>query len=55
MRLPANIGIILLAIFLILYGLNALVGIGGLGILVGLIALLAGIVLLLGREFTWGR
>ncbi len=49
MRLPGNLGMILLAIFLILYGLSALVGIGGLSILVALVALAAGILLLIGR------
>ncbi len=49
MRLPANLGMILLAIFLILYGLSTFVSLGGLSVLVGLIALLAGILLLIGR------
>ena len=49
MRLPGNLGMLLLAVFLILYGLSTLVGIGGLSILVGLVALAAGVVLLIGR------
>lgn len=49
MRLPGNLGMILLAIFLILYGLSTLISIGGLSILVGLLALAAGILLLIGR------
>lgn len=50
MRIPDNLGIILLAIWLILEGLIQLLGLSfaGLGIIMGLLALIAGIVLLLG-------
>lgn len=47
MAITRNIGMLLLAIFLILYGLS---GLGlGLGILVALVALVAGIFILIGR------
>jgi hypothetical protein len=40
---------LLLAIFLILYGLVALLGIGGLGIVLAILAIAAGVFILLGR------
>ena len=47
MTITRNIGMLLLAIFLILYGLS---GLGlGVGILVALVALVAGIFILIGR------
>jgi hypothetical protein len=49
MRLPNNLGMILLAIWLILEGLSGLASLGALGILLPVLALLAGILLLLGR------
>jgi hypothetical protein len=44
-----NIGFSLLAIWLILTGLSAFVSLGSLGILLALLALFAGIFILLGR------
>ena len=44
-----NIGMLLLAIFLIAWGLVQLLGIGGLGVVLAILAIVAGIFLLLGR------
>ncbi|HLE37295.1 MAG: hypothetical protein HW376_224 [candidate division NC10 bacterium] len=44
-----NIGMLLLAIFLIAWGLVQLLGIGGLGVILAILAIAAGIFLLLGR------
>ncbi len=44
-----HLGMIFLAIFLILYGIAAFVGLGGLGILIPICALIAGILILIGR------
>ena len=51
MRFTKNIGFLLLAIFLILYGLIALLSLSfaGLGVIMGLLAIAAGIFILLGR------
>jgi hypothetical protein len=49
MHFNKNIGMILLAIFLIAWGLVTLLGIGGLGVILALIAIAAGIFILLGR------
>jgi hypothetical protein len=51
MRLPNNLGMILLAVWLIVYGAMALLGLNFTNshIIMGLIALVAGILLLLGR------
>jgi hypothetical protein len=50
MRLPKNLGLLLLGIYLILVGLIAFVpALGQIGPLVPLLALLAGILILLGR------
>jgi hypothetical protein len=49
MRFTRNIGMLLLAIFLIAWGLVNLLGIGGLGVILALIAIAAGIFILLGR------
>lgn len=51
-RTTRSIGMILLAVFLIVHGLAALIpglAIPGLGVVLGLLALAAGILLLLGR------
>lgn len=48
-RMPKNLGIILLAIYLILVGIAPYVNLGQLGQLVPFIALIAGIVLLISR------
>jgi len=49
MHLTRNIGMILLAIFLIAWGLITLLGISGLWVIVAIIAIAAGIFILLGR------
>jgi hypothetical protein len=49
MRLTKNLGMLLLAIWLILTGLAGFVGLGGLGIILNLLAIAAGILILLGR------
>ena len=48
MRITRNIGMLLLAIFLIMVGLGYL-GLGLPGVIVGLVALAAGIFILIGR------
>jgi hypothetical protein len=48
MTFNKNIGMLLLAIFLILYGLIAVFGFN-LGVIAGIIALVAGIFIILGR------
>jgi hypothetical protein len=49
MHITRNIGMILLAVFLIAWGLVTLLGIGGLGLILAIIAIAAGIFILLGR------
>ena len=49
MKISRNIGMLLLAIYLIGWGLVQLLGIGGLGAILALIAIAAGIFILLGR------
>ncbi len=51
LRIPENLGMILLAIWLILEGLILLLGLTfhGLDIIMGILALAAGIILLFGR------
>jgi len=49
MHFTRNIGMILLAIFLIAWGLVQLLGIGGLGVILAILAIAAGIFILLGR------
>lgn len=49
MRLTRNLGMLLLGIWLILTGLGYFVSLGGLAPLLGLIALAAGVLILLGR------
>jgi hypothetical protein len=49
MRFTRNIGMLLLAIFLIAWGLAQLLGIGGLGAILAILAVAAGIFILLGR------
>jgi len=44
-----NIGFILLAVLLIAWGLVTLLGINGLGVILAIIAIAAGIFILLGR------
>jgi len=49
MRFNKNIGFLLLAIWLILTGLSAFIPIGGLGVILALLAIAAGVFILLGR------
>jgi hypothetical protein len=49
MRFTRNIGMLLLAILLIAWGLVTLLGIGGLGAILAILAIAAGIFILLGR------
>ena len=49
MRITRNIGMILLSVFLIAWGLVTLLGISGLGVILAIIAIAAGIFILLGR------
>jgi hypothetical protein len=49
MRFNRNIGFLLLAIWLILTGLSAFVPIGGLGVILALLAIAAGVFILIGR------
>jgi hypothetical protein len=48
MNFTKNIGMLLLAIYLILVGLTTF-GIGGVGYIAGIVALLAGIFILIGK------
>jgi hypothetical protein len=47
MRVPENLGFILLGIYLVLEGLFSLIGGGAIGVILGLIALAAGVLILL--------
>jgi hypothetical protein len=49
MRFTHNIGFLLLAIWLILYGLSAFLSMSGLGVILALLAIAAGVFILLGR------
>ncbi len=49
MRLPKNLGMLVLAIWLILVGLRAFVSLGNLGNFLDILALVAGVLILLGR------
>jgi hypothetical protein len=49
MHITKNIGMILLAVFLIAWGLVTLLGLSGLGVILAIIAIAAGIFILLGR------
>jgi hypothetical protein len=49
MHFNRNIGMLLLAIFLIAWGLVNLLGIGGLGVVLAILAIAAGIFILLDR------
>jgi hypothetical protein len=49
MKFTRNIGMLLLAVFLIAWGLVQLLGIGGLGAILAIIAIAAGIFILLDR------
>jgi hypothetical protein len=49
MRRPRNLGFLVLAVWLILVGLTAFVDLGDLGKFLDLLALVAGVLILLGR------
>ena len=49
MKITRNIGMLLLAIWLILTGLTAFIPIGGLGIVLAILAIVAGVFILIGR------
>ena len=50
MKITKNIGMLLLAIFLIAYGLFALIpALAGLGIILAILAIAAGVFILIGR------
>jgi hypothetical protein len=49
MRFNKNIGFLLLAVWLILTGLSAFMSVGGLGVILALLAIAAGVFILLGR------
>ncbi len=49
MKITRNIGFLLLSIWLILTGLAAFVPMGGLGIILALLAIAAGVFILIGR------
>jgi hypothetical protein len=49
MKLTKNIGFLLMAIWLILTGLSAFVSMSGLGVILSILALAAGIFILIGR------
>ena len=49
MNFTKNIGFLLLAIWLILTGLGAFISLGGLGTILAILAIAAGIFILLGR------
>jgi hypothetical protein len=49
MHITRNIGMILLAVLLIAWGLVTLLGISGLSVILAIIAIAAGIFILLGR------
>lgn len=49
MKFTKNIGFLLLAIWLILTGLSAFVAMSGLGVILSILAIAAGIFILIGR------
>jgi hypothetical protein len=49
MRLTQNLGMLVLAIYLILVGLSAFVSLGQLGVVISILALAAGVLILIGR------
>lgn len=49
MHFNRNIGFLLLAIWLILTGLSAFISMGGLGMILAILAIAAGVFILLGR------
>jgi hypothetical protein len=49
MRFTHNIGFLLLGIWLVLTGLSAFISMGGLSVILAILAIVAGIFILLGR------
>lgn len=49
MKLPGNLGIILLAVYLILIGISTLFTVAIPGIILGILALVSGILLIIGK------
>ena len=49
MRRPRNLGLLVLAVWLILVGLQAFISLGDVGKFLDLLALVAGVLILLGR------
>ncbi len=49
MNLTKNLGMLLLAIYLILVGLSAFISLGQVSILIAILAIAAGILILIGR------
>ncbi|MCL4487490.1 MAG: hypothetical protein M1132_06465 [Chloroflexi bacterium] len=49
MKLTRNLGMLLLAIYLILVGVSAFISLGQLSIVVAILAIAAGILILIGR------
>jgi hypothetical protein len=49
MRFNGNLGFLLLAIWLILTGLSAFISMGGLGVIMALLAIAAGVFILMSR------
>ncbi len=49
MKLPKNLGMLLLSAWLVVTGLTAFITIGSLGLLLPLLAIAAGVLLFLGR------
>jgi hypothetical protein len=49
MKLPSNLGMLLLAIFLIVFGVTGFMTIQYSGVILAILAIVAGVLLLLGR------
>lgn len=49
MKLTQNLGMLLLAIYLILVGISAFISLGQLSIVIAILAIVAGILILIGR------
>lgn len=49
MKLTQNLGMLLLAIYLILVGVSAFISLGQLSIVIAILAIVAGILILIGR------
>lgn len=49
MKLTQNLGMLLLAIYLILVGISAFISLGQLSIVIAILAIAAGILILIGR------